>query len=105
VLKEFKGYHGWITIALAIYRATSGSNEGFELFDRWCRKNTREYKTRETLEHIWYRRFPRCPPITIGVGTLFAIVDDECPGWQAIYNEEHGYDDDDDASVQEARHD
>ena len=111
VLKEFKGWGGWNTIAMAIYRATSGSDEGFEIFDRWCRKNTAEYKTRETLEDIWYTRFANCPPSRITVATLFAIVDDECPGWQAIYNEEHYYDDDDDveqalASTQhEARHD
>jgi Bifunctional DNA primase/polymerase, N-terminal/Primase C terminal 2 (PriCT-2) len=107
VLKEYKGYDGWIAIALAVYRATSGSDEGFELFDRWCRKNTVEYKTRKTLEHIWYTRFPSCPPIKIGVGSLFAIVDDECPGWQAIWNEEHSYDDDDDvaSAPHEARHD
>jgi hypothetical protein len=111
VLKEFKqGWESWNTLALAIYRATSGSDQGFAIFDRWCRKNIIKYDERYTWR-TWYKRFPSCPPITITVATLFAVVDDEHPGWQAIYNEEHYYDDDDDveqavASVQhEARYD
>ncbi|SHG24812.1 bifunctional DNA primase/polymerase [Bradyrhizobium erythrophlei] len=95
VLKEFKGWDGWNSIALASYRATSGSDEGFVIFDKWCRKNIVKYNEVYTWR-TWYKRFPSCPPIRITVATLFAIVDDECPGWQAIYNEEHSYDDDDD---------
>jgi hypothetical protein len=111
VIKEYKGWDGWNTIALSIYRATSGSDEGFKIFDRWCQKNKIKYNENDAWR-TWYKRFPSCPPITITVATLFAIVDDECPGWQAIWNEEHSYDDDDDdveqtnASAQhEARHD
>jgi Bifunctional DNA primase/polymerase, N-terminal len=112
VLKEFKqGWERWNTLALAIYRATSGSDEGFVIFDRWCRK----YKSipgrkggydKDYTWRTWYKRFPKCPPIRITVATLFAVVDDEHPGWQALWNEEHSYEDDDDASaLNEARHD
>jgi hypothetical protein len=100
VLKEFKGWDGWNTLAMAIYRATSGSDEGFAIFDRWCRKNTVKYKDGKYIHDTWYKRFPSCPPITITVATLFAVVDDEHPGWQALYNEEHSYDDDDDDDVE-----
>jgi hypothetical protein len=96
VIREYTGWDGWNTIALAIYRATSGSDEGFVIFDAWCRKNTVKYNERYTWR-TWYKRFPSCPPITVGVGTLFAVVDDEEPGWQRVWNEEYG--DDDDASV------
>jgi hypothetical protein len=113
VLKEYKGWEGWNAVALAVYRATSGSNEGFNIFDQWCCKNTNKYDEKYTWR-TWYKRFPSCPPIRIGVGTLFAIVDDEHPGWQLIWNEVHSDDNDDDdleaafASARqkyEARHD
>jgi hypothetical protein len=114
VLKEYKGWEGWNTIALAIYRATSGSDEGFAIFDRWCRKNPK-YDNEQSKRYTWrtwYKRFPSCPPIKVTVATLFAIVGDEHPGWQATYNEEHNDHDEElekaFASVRqkyEARHD
>jgi hypothetical protein len=100
VVREYKGWDGWNTIALSIYRATSGSDEGYEIFRAWCAKNTIKYNE-EYTRYTWYNRFTKCPPITVGVGTLFALVDEEEPGWQRQWNEEYG--DDDDASEQEAR--
>jgi hypothetical protein len=99
VLKEYTGWEGWNAIAMAVYRATSGSDDGLKIFDQWCRRN-RKYDERYTWR-TWYKRFPSCPPIRIGVGSLFGVVDDEHPGWQGIWNEEHSYDDEPD----EAHHD
>jgi hypothetical protein len=107
VLKELTGWKGWNILAMAIYRATSGSDEGYELLDRWTCKHPsyNNEQSKQFVQHTWYKRFPRCPPIETTVATLFAVVDDEHPGWQAIWNEEHNTDDDDeiDASFAAAR--
>ncbi|MHC2661685.1 bifunctional DNA primase/polymerase [Bradyrhizobium diazoefficiens] len=103
VIKEYRGWDGWNSLALAIFAATGGSDAGFKLFDKWCRKNTTKYNEKYT-HFSWYTRYVRNPPTKgIGARTLFAVVDDEHPGWEAIWNEEHGEEDDDELDAAFAR--
>src|SRR5215472_153817 len=58
----------WNRYGMALYAASGGSVEGYELFRKWSAKSAKhnETKTRERWEH-----YHRSPPNRIGAGTLF----------------------------------
>ena len=88
VVKEYVGWDGWNTIGMVVFIATGGSDEGFTIYDQWCSKHVIKYNSKEDTRDTW-QRFKKNPPDRITVATLFAIVDDEHPGWQLIWNEEN----------------
>lgn len=83
-----EGWEGWNTISMALYRATAGSDLGYEIFKSWCAKNKSKFNKNYT-HYTWYRRYKRSPPRSLGAGTLFAIAEDHAPGWQKVYDHEH----------------
>ena len=69
----------WNHIGMAAWRATDGSEEGFEAFDKWSARSGRDnpVTTRERWEH--YRS---SPPTTVGAHTLFYHAAQAVPGWR-----------------------
>ncbi|WP_338692835.1 phage/plasmid primase, P4 family [Bradyrhizobium sp. 26S5] len=66
------GWDDWKRLGLAIFRATSGSDQGFHIFDQWSRKSSKydEANTRREWDSIY-----RSPPTRIGAGTIFFEAD------------------------------
>ena len=60
----------WNRIGMAIFRATGGSEEGFEIFDRWSRRSAK-YNARTTRAR-WGHYF-RSPPERVGIATLIHL--------------------------------
>jgi hypothetical protein len=58
----------WNRRAMAIYAATDGEDEGFEIFDEWSRKSSKY--TEEGTYRKWYKQLSSSPPERITVGTL-----------------------------------
>jgi putative DNA primase/helicase len=84
-IRELTGWERWNTVGMAVFRATGGSDEGFEIFDKWSAKNPK-YNSKNTRDR-WYKAYRRSPPKLIGAGTLFAIAEYHSPGWQQKYEE------------------
>jgi bifunctional DNA primase/polymerase-like protein/primase-like protein/uncharacterized protein DUF5906 len=70
----------WNRVAMAIYRATDGSDEGYELFCEWSKKSKKH--TDEGAHEKWYEQLSIAPPERIGIGTLFFMADEEDPNWR-----------------------
>src|SRR5262245_66646409 len=56
-------------IGMAIWSATDGSDEGFDIFDRWSQKSVAKYDTEGT--GVAWHEITRSPPKDIRVGPLF----------------------------------
>jgi len=73
-------YNEWVRIGLAIYAASSGSEEGFVIFDQWSRKNVQGRYNAANTRKKWHD-FHKTPPNRIGAGTLFWLADKVDPNW------------------------
>jgi hypothetical protein len=93
VVKEFSGWDGWNRVMMAVYRATGGSDQGFEIADKWSAKNPRFNHdiNRGYNRNKWFKRLAKKPPDKIGAGWLFAVVNEEpgASGWRSIWEDEH----------------
>jgi hypothetical protein len=69
----------WNRVGMAIWAATNGSAEGFEIFDRWSQKS-RKYDARATSKK--WSGYVRSPPTRIGFGTLKHLADQADPAWE-----------------------
>jgi putative DNA primase/helicase len=87
-LRELTGWEGWNTIMMALWSATGGSSDAYNMALKWCRKN--RYKFNEADAHdSWHNRYLGCPPKDLTVGTLFAIASFFKPGWQQDFDREN----------------
>jgi hypothetical protein len=68
----------WNKIGMATWRATGGSNAGFEVFDTWSQKSSK-YAADNTGER--WQDYLKSPPTEIGAGTLFYLANEAAPGW------------------------
>ncbi|MCK1417641.1 PriCT-2 domain-containing protein [Bradyrhizobium sp. CW4] len=75
----------WNRIGMATWRATGGSEYGFEAFDRWSAKSTK-YNARRTSK-VW-RGYGRSQPHSLGLGTLVFLADQEDPEWRDRFRAE-----------------
>jgi hypothetical protein len=73
------GHPGWNAIGMAIFEASGGSVEGFRLFDAFSQRS-RKYDADYTLEK--WKAFRRCPPRTIGAGSVFWLAERNVPDWR-----------------------
>jgi Bifunctional DNA primase/polymerase, N-terminal/Primase C terminal 2 (PriCT-2) len=73
------GSPGWNAIGMAIYNATDGSAEGFNLFNAFSRRS-RKYDAANTRAK--WKAFHGCPPREIGAGTIFFLANEAVPNWQ-----------------------
>lgn len=69
---------------MAIWSATGGSAAGFDIFDKFSKKNLRMYCAADT-EDKW-SAISSCPPSDIGFGTLVYLADKANPGWRVVYD-------------------
>jgi hypothetical protein len=68
-------------IGMACWRATGGSEAGFEAFDTWARKSNKYHGgTKERWQHYF-----KSPPTKIGAGTLFYLAQEADPNWRDNY--------------------
>jgi Bifunctional DNA primase/polymerase, N-terminal/Primase C terminal 2 (PriCT-2) len=74
---DIDGWEGWNRVMMAIWAATGGSEEGFEIADRWCAK-WEGYDARNTRQR--WEAISRSPPDRIGAGTIFNLADRASPG-------------------------
>jgi Bifunctional DNA primase/polymerase, N-terminal/Primase C terminal 2 (PriCT-2)/D5 N terminal like len=72
------GWDDWKRLGLVIFRATSGTGKGLQIFDQWSRKSSKydEANTRREWESIH-----RSPPTRIGAGTIFFEANRADPRW------------------------
>src|SRR5262249_26074760 len=69
----------WNRRGMAIFRATGGCKEGFELFDALSRKSAK-YDARATRAR--WQHYHRSPPERIGIGSLFHWASQSTPDWR-----------------------
>jgi hypothetical protein len=77
-------YEEWFRIGAAIYNATDGSDDGFELYDTWSAEaHYKKYPGRRTMERRWeYYDKPQKRPITIG--TLHYYLKQAGSSWAEV---------------------
>ena len=78
-------WENWNRVAMACWRATGGSEEGFAAFDGWSQKSGK-YNAKTTRER--WDGFSRSPPNSIGAGTLVWLANEADPDWLARYDDE-----------------
>lgn len=76
-IPAFESYEDWNRVGMAIYRATSGSAEGFAVWDSWSRKATNYGGTIEKWD-----AYERSRPTILGAGTIFYLADIADPMWR-----------------------
>jgi hypothetical protein len=72
----------WNDIGMAAFRATGGSDAGFQAFDDWSRKWPSGYDAEYTRQR--WEAFQRSPPNRIGAGTIFFLAEQAAPGWRSV---------------------
>lgn len=76
-------YDDWIRFGYACWRATGGTDQGFELWDSWSRKSDKKYQAGETATS-WGRIEQAIgkgtAPRTIGAGSIFFFATQA--GWR-----------------------
>jgi hypothetical protein len=77
------GWDGWNRIAMAIYGATDGSEEGFAIFDAFSQRCAEKYDAPGARDR--WDKLHSCPPNRIGAGTLFYLADQHDPRWRERY--------------------
>ena len=70
----------WNRVGMAIYAATGGSDQGFQLFDRWSRK-WEGYSEGDTRRK-WHQELSRSPPNRISAASLFYLADSASRDWR-----------------------
>ena len=78
---EIYDYKGWVRMGIAVWRATGGAPEGFEIWDNWSRLSDK-YGVKDKTEDTWRRiaasmKGPR--ESTRGAGTIFFLA--ASAGW------------------------
>lgn len=79
-------WHPWKRFAMAIWAATGGSDEGFEIFDGFSRRWTCGAYSESATRQCW-REVCGTRPNNIGAGTIFYLADQAAPGWRNKFEE------------------
>ncbi|MBL0351596.1 MAG: PriCT-2 domain-containing protein [Dechloromonas sp.] len=70
-------YGTWITVLMVIFNETDGSDEGFELADRWSSEGYEKYKgTKDVWAH--WRHIKPDHPNPARLGSLIRLVKQRC---------------------------
>jgi Bifunctional DNA primase/polymerase, N-terminal/Primase C terminal 2 (PriCT-2) len=68
----------WNDVAMALYAATDGSEEGFRIFDAWSRQSVKYHGgTVKKWEHLH-----KYPPTVFTAGSIFYWADKAVPDWE-----------------------
>jgi hypothetical protein len=82
---DIPDWEDWNSIMMAIWAATGGSEEGFEIADRWCAK-WEGYDANETRRR--WEAISKSPPNRIGAGTIYHMANKASPEWRWQYEAE-----------------
>jgi hypothetical protein len=74
-------------LGMAAWRATGGSEAGFQAWAGWCAKSLKFGHLTAERRKQWKEYF-KYPPNRIGAGTIFYHADQAQPGWSEQYDEE-----------------
>jgi hypothetical protein len=74
---EGTSWASWNDVGMALFRASGGSEAGFDLFNKWSKKWPR-YNGSRTSER--WRAYAASPPDRIGAGTIFRMATEASPG-------------------------
>lgn len=72
-------YDRWNSMAMAVWSATRGTDEGFNAWDKWSQKSTK-YVANTTARR--WEGIHRSPPSSIGAGTVFFEANIADPEWR-----------------------
>ena len=78
------GWERWKNFAMAIWAATGGSDEGFQMLDRFSQRWTMGSYDEGYTQQCW-EEITGSPPNRIGAGTLFYMADRARPEWRKLY--------------------
>jgi hypothetical protein len=78
IIPNTASWDRWNAIGLAVWRATSGSAEGFSAWDTWSRKSPK-YDSDNTARK--WATFFKSPPSKIGAGTIVHLARQVDPYW------------------------
>ncbi|GGK55716.1 DUF927 domain-containing protein [Salinarimonas ramus] len=76
----------WKRIGMAVWSATRGSDDGFNAFATWSRKNSAHDEA--AVRQCWYE-ITASPPDRIGAGTLFYLAAEASPRWRKSISDNH----------------
>jgi hypothetical protein len=79
---DIREYSEWKKICMAIWAATNGSEEGFELCDEFSQRWTCGTYDAAEVKKAW-QQISDSPPDKISAGTIFYLADQADPGWRA----------------------
>jgi hypothetical protein len=74
-----RGWEDWNRVGMGLHHGTGGSDEALDLFDTWSQKSDK-YSASGTIEK--WSAYSTTPITDIGLGSIYQMVDEECPGWQ-----------------------
>ena len=69
----------WCLKGMACYRATSGSEAGYEIWREWSAKSQKHNES--TTFEKWHSKFKGCPPHSVDVGSIFFWANEADPNW------------------------
>ena len=69
----------WCHKGMACYRATGGSEAGYEIWREWSAKSQRHNES--TTFDKWHSKFKGCPPHSVDVGSIFFWANEADPNW------------------------
>lgn len=76
-----ESYDRWLKIGMALYHATGGSDEGFELWDRWSSKGDKYHP--DEMDAKWQSFGRASPGAVLGAKTIFAEADKADRSWRS----------------------
>lgn len=74
-------WESWNHVAMMVYAATGGTNEGYSLFDAWSKKSDK-YDADGTRAK--WNALHGTPPTDLTVGSLYYRATEACPGWDRV---------------------
>lgn len=69
----------WCVKGMACYRATDGSEAGFDIWCEWSAKSQKHNK--DVTFEKWHNKFRGCPPKDVGAGSIFFWANEVDPSW------------------------
>ena len=77
----------WKRFGMAVWAATAGSDEGYEIFDGFSRRWEFGAYDAHLTQRCW-AEITVTPPNNIGAGTIFYMADQASPGWRDKFEEQ-----------------
>jgi putative DNA primase/helicase len=69
----------WCLKGMACYRATGGSEAGYEIWREWSARSQKHDE--QTTYEKWHSKFKNCPPHSVDAGSIFFWASKVDPNW------------------------